>query len=82
MALLSHRKLNCISCFLRGWFFGLAAPVIIAAVRNLANPSGLLRRIVRASLSDKKSKEPQILRDAQYVVVEQNLNSGTHTLKN
>ena len=65
----------------RGWLLGLAAPVMIAAVRDLGNPSGLLRQLVRALLSDKKSKKPQILRDAQYSVVEQNLNNGVQTPK-
>jgi hypothetical protein len=60
----------------RGWLFGLAAPLLIAAIRDLAHPSGLWRQNVRALLSDKINKKPQILRDAQYSVVEQNLNNG------
>ncbi len=65
----------------RGWFLGLAASVMIAAVRDLANPSGLLRQLVRALLSDQKSKKPQILRDAQYSVLEQKFNNGAQTPK-
>lgn len=66
----------------RGWFFGLAAPVMIAAVRDLTNPSGLLRQLVRALLSDKKSKKPQILHATQYSVVEENNNNVAELPKN
>jgi len=55
---------------------------MIAAVRDLANPSGLLRQLVRVFLADKKSKKPKILCDAQYSVVEQNLNNGAQPPKN
>lgn len=65
-----------------GWFLGLAAPVMIAAVRDLANPSGLLRQLARSLLSDKKNKEPKVLRDAQYSVVEQNLDNGDQVPQN
>lgn len=65
-----------------GWFIGLAVPVIITAVRDLANSSGLLHKLVRALLLDKKNKRSQNRRDTQYSIVEQNLNKGVQAPKN
>jgi hypothetical protein len=57
-------------------FIALAAPVMIAVVRDFINPSGFLRQCVRALLSDKKNMNPQILREAPYSVLEKNVNDG------
>jgi hypothetical protein len=53
------------------WLFGLAAPVIVAAIRDLLNPKGMLRQIASALLSNKtKHDERQIRRNAEYTIAD------------
>ncbi|MBN1127643.1 MAG: DUF5320 domain-containing protein [Chitinispirillaceae bacterium] len=51
------------------WLFGLAAPVIVAAIRDLANPRGVLRHLAQAFLSDKKKDKRNISHVADYAVI-------------
>jgi hypothetical protein len=53
------------------WLLGLAAPVIIAAIRDLVNPKGLLRQIASVFLSNKtKNDGHQIRRNAEYTIAD------------
>jgi hypothetical protein len=53
------------------WLLGLAAPLIAAAIRDLANPKGLLRRIAVSLVPDKRMKEMRRINDtAHYTVIE------------
>jgi hypothetical protein len=55
----------------KGWLLGIAAPAVAAVVRDLANPSGLLRQFIRGVLPHKKEKAmPPLSRDAEYVIVD------------
>lgn len=56
-----------------GLLRGVAATIIVAAVRDLTNPSGLLRRAVRALLPYKKNGGQHIIHDAEYSVLDENL---------
>jgi hypothetical protein len=54
------------------WLVGLAAPLVIAAIRDLASPTGFLRQLSAAFLSGKRMKgPPNIRRDAEYSVLDQ-----------
>jgi hypothetical protein len=53
------------------WLFGLAAPVIVAAIRDLANPYGVLRHLTRALLSEKKKNKHNISHIADYAVIKE-----------
>jgi hypothetical protein len=65
------------SCHNGGWFAGLAAPVVIALVRDLANPAGLLRRLARTLLPSTVSKPTRVIHDARYTVVDQKPDPST-----
>jgi hypothetical protein len=53
------------------WLFGLAAPLVIAVVRDLVNPRGLLRKIASALITNKTIDRNRINRNAEYTVVEE-----------
>ena len=54
------------------WLFGLAAPLVIAVIRDLTSPTGFLRQLSAAFLPGNRMKDPQtIRRDAEYSVLDQ-----------
>ncbi|MBD3315979.1 MAG: hypothetical protein GF344_09345 [Chitinivibrionales bacterium] len=58
-----------------GWLAGIAAPLIVAALRDLAKPSGLLgsrllRRFPRALSNGYEVKGKRSVRDADFAVVD------------
>jgi hypothetical protein len=55
----------------RGWFLGIAVPVAFAAVRDLANPQGLLRQFAHALASAMKKNQRNISHIAEYTVIEE-----------
>jgi hypothetical protein len=67
-----------------GWLFGLAAPIVVAIIRDIASPTGLLRQLVAAFLPGKRIKYPQhILCETEYSVLDQksvkpDLKKGSH----
>jgi hypothetical protein len=53
------------------WLFGLAAPVIIAAIRDLANPRGLLRQAASALLPHKSGNSGRHIRqNPEYTITD------------
>lgn len=53
------------------WIAGIAAPLIAAVIRDLANPSGFLRRTAVAFFSKRKAEDARRLsRDADYSVLD------------
>lgn len=54
-----------------GWFFGAAAPLAVAAIRDLVNPRGLLRNILREALGYVRRKSRRTVIDAQYSVLDE-----------
>ena len=54
----------------RGWFWGLAAPAVAAIARDLANPSGLLRRLARGLLTRGRNTLPSHIRETEHTVID------------
>ena len=53
------------------WLLGFAVPVIAAALHDLSNPQGLLRRIAATLLPDKRIKDMRRINDTvHYTVME------------
>jgi hypothetical protein len=61
--------------FVRRWPVGVAAPLVIAAVRDLTNPSGVLRQLLALTKSRLRGRTSRsAVRDAVYTVID-----GEHT---
>ena len=56
-----------------GWLFGIAMPLVTVIVRDLLNPSGLLRRIIHSSSTRLTENQiQQVGRDTECTVLEAN----------
>ena len=54
-----------------GWLLGLVLPLGTAILRDLLNPSGILRRLAHASSAPKITENPnKARRDAEYSVMD------------
>jgi hypothetical protein len=60
------------------WLFGMAVPVIVAAIRDLANPEGRLRQMARSLLAHSRDRNNAALRETGYTVIEQNNGDLAH----
>lgn len=50
-----------------GWLLGIVVPLVAAVLRDVLNPSGMIRRIVQVSSAPKiKDYAHRNIRDAQY----------------
>lgn len=53
------------------WLLGLAAPLVVAVIRDLASPTGFLRQFISAFLPGKGMRKPLNIRhDAEYSVID------------
>ena len=59
-----------------GWFLGAVAPLAVAAIRDLVNPRGLLRNIVREALGYARRNSRRSVIDAQYTVLDERPEGG------
>ena len=48
----------------------MALPVIVAAIRDLSNPGGLLRQIARSLMSHSRDRNNASLRETGYTVID------------
>jgi hypothetical protein len=54
------------------WLLGLAAPFIVAVIRDFADPKGLLRQLVVVFFRERRMIDPQnISGDAEYSVIDE-----------
>jgi hypothetical protein len=52
------------------WLIGLAAPIVVALIHDLANPTGILRHFPSAFLQKRAAKNPQRIRcDTEFSVL-------------
>jgi hypothetical protein len=62
----------------QGWLPGIVVPIVTAIIRDLLNPSGVLRQIAHASVPSKITNNTQKPRqDAEYTVLDQHSISQT-----
>ncbi len=61
----------------RRWQAGIVAPLLIAAFRDLTNPSGFLRRLLSLANTRKGNQpRPRVVRDADYDTIDEKQNSS------
>lgn len=60
------------------WLLGLAAPMVVAAIRDLVNPRGLLRQCAAAFFPGKTAPgEKRIMHEAEFSVLDSNPSKKT-----
>lgn len=54
----------------QGWLFGIVVPIVTVVIRDLLNPSGVLRRIAHASSAPKITSDARkTRRNAEFTVI-------------